>query len=825
MKNFKRISALFLAILVLFSNMVFAFEVSEAIGEFKFTKEFEEWLNLSEEERSNRIEPRAYDIPNTKYEVINPIARTQTVGNSLVSRFSLKDIISNNLIIKNQGRSQGCWSFAAIASLETNLALQNYYNQANNKQYDFSEKHLLYYCSRAFSNGETNKYGFNRSAADSGNYQMSHIYFETQAGPILESEMPFTDDFPTISLSSIQNKQVAAKIYDTKVFPSYSNTDSDIESVKNDIKNFVKQYGGVEAAIYGAELLSDFYNNETGALYCNDANKYQFNHDVLIIGWDDNYSIDNFSDKLRPQNDGAWIIKNSWGDRIEYTYDDMRESILANTSQDILETYGIRTKEDISDSVVENFFTEMGYKLDGAGHGYVPIGDNGFMYVSYEDANIYKMMVGIEKASDIIDNDYIYQYDFGPAYYSLPLRFSEVYISSEFDKQSSEKEFLTEVSLYAPETYECEVLVNPNGNSKNTSVLQKIRLKAGDTEVFDAGYHTIEFAEPLEITGNSFTVVVHIKGTRASGVNLAAVAPIENTFYDRGDIIPNKNFWTLADDFNNNREWADTSKLSEMTGGSFPNCNLTIKAFTVKENKVIGGPENPSIDDPVDDPTDDPVDDVHPITIIINNAKAKATNAKAYYYSDANTKEYMTMDVNLNNLTRSNKNDSSEYYYYLSTNSNEKNIENWIKIDKNQTSTSSLDFSINTNDLPNYSDMLKGKDIYIYIKEVVKRNNEEKTTVSNGIELVSNDQIEVYKDNIKQSTNEVKNETKGTEDNKNSGSATQAQDNGNTKSQADDTTSKNKLPNTGKTISIILIIVVTAGVGIFAYKKYKQIDF
>ena len=35
-------------------------------------------------------------------------------------------------------------------------------------------------------------------------------------------------------------------------------------------------------------------------------------HGVVIIGWDDNYSRNNFVYE-KPQNDGAWLILNSWG--------------------------------------------------------------------------------------------------------------------------------------------------------------------------------------------------------------------------------------------------------------------------------------------------------------------------------------------------------------------------------------------------------------------------------------------------------------------------------------------------------------------------------
>ena len=37
------------------------------------------------------------------------------------------------------------------------------------------------------------------------------------------------------------------------------------------------------------------------------------NHAVTIIGWDDDYPADNFLEGHRPPQDGAWLVKNSWG--------------------------------------------------------------------------------------------------------------------------------------------------------------------------------------------------------------------------------------------------------------------------------------------------------------------------------------------------------------------------------------------------------------------------------------------------------------------------------------------------------------------------------
>ena len=81
------------------------------------------------------------------------------------------------------------------------------------------------------------------------------------------------------------------------------------------MKQTISNYGGIFAGVHGAQLMSDAYNNSTGAIYCdpNDVeNSYTMNHAVVIIGWDDNYSKDNFNEAHRPSSNGAWIVKNSW---------------------------------------------------------------------------------------------------------------------------------------------------------------------------------------------------------------------------------------------------------------------------------------------------------------------------------------------------------------------------------------------------------------------------------------------------------------------------------------------------------------------------------
>ena len=79
------------------------------------------------------------------------------------------------------------------------------------------------------------------------------------------------------------------------------------------IKEAVFKYGGVQTSIYSAlrssQSQSEFYNSSKNA-YCYIGTEKP-NHDVVIIGWDDNYSKENFSTAI--EGDGAFICQNSWG--------------------------------------------------------------------------------------------------------------------------------------------------------------------------------------------------------------------------------------------------------------------------------------------------------------------------------------------------------------------------------------------------------------------------------------------------------------------------------------------------------------------------------
>lgn len=361
-------------------QQTFANSLTDNLSCKEYTKEYREYLQLTEEEQKRVIAPRMFEIEKQDItgHIKNPLRLARSVGNGLLPRFSLKDVIGKNVVIKNQGITNSCWSFASLSSLETNLALTE--NDKTNV-YDFSERHMDYATSQSFLNGTKNEKGFNRKVKEGGNWGLALPYLTNGTGAIQETELPFENNESDIDISAIQNKEVRSQVYDTRTFPSYE-VEEVTTSIKQQIKDHIKNYGSIYAHIHGADILSEYYHNETGAIYCDSKEKCPIDHAVSIIGWEDDYGIENFNPNHRPKNKGAWIIKNSWGDQV---------------------------------------------------------GKQGFMYVSYEDVNLYTYMNGIIKASSSKNYDNIYQYDdFGSSQH-LSADASKIYIGNLFEKKIQEK--------------------------------------------------------------------------------------------------------------------------------------------------------------------------------------------------------------------------------------------------------------------------------------------------------------------------------------------------------------------------------------------------
>ena len=327
------------------------------------------------------------------------------------------DLRENRVLntVENQGTFGTCWAFASTAALET--------SQTNGEILDFSVDHM------------TMNSGFNIAPTEGGDYNMALAYLAAWKGPVLAADDPYGDGITDTSLGAVRHLQEARMIEEKDL---------------NKIKSMIMRYGGVESSLYmsiqNAWDSSEDYEPMTASYYY--AGNERPNHDIVIVGWDDDYSRENFNHM--PENDGAFICRNSWG---------------------------------------EDF------------------GDAGYFYVSYEDSNLGTSNIVYTRLDETDDYRMNYQSDMlgwvGTLGYKEPSAwFANVYTAGQDEILRAGSFYATggqtTYDIYAvPEYYGAESLEHP------------VYLGSGYCE--DGGYYTVDIPEIVRLrAGSQFAVMVRI---------------------------------------------------------------------------------------------------------------------------------------------------------------------------------------------------------------------------------------------------------------------------------------------------------------------------
>ena len=259
------------------------------------TPEYIEYQKLTEEEKQElEVIPRKEKVD--EKELDNIIEEQKEI--EIPSYFNLKDKIS--LKVENQESYGICWAFASLKTLETYLQLHgNEYQNLSEIKVDYIMSNLMY---------------GNRNIHDGGSFDTFEEYL-MRTGPKLQKENEY-HDYEENEYENFLEEENITRVTETINFPAVNLFDENgqksqeqIKTEKEKLRKAVKTHIMENGAVYAVIKRPTDINH-----YCTTA--CLADHAITIVGWDDNYKKENFitQDGKMPENDGAYIALNSWGE-------------------------------------------------------------------------------------------------------------------------------------------------------------------------------------------------------------------------------------------------------------------------------------------------------------------------------------------------------------------------------------------------------------------------------------------------------------------------------------------------------------------------------
>lgn len=457
---------------------------------------------LTDEERAEQLEP---------FKDLKPLDPGPEVESNLTSGYaaysgrtasypSSYDAREAGLVtsVKDQHPFGTCWAFGMAAVLETSLLSQN------KGTYDLSEEHLSYF----FSNRQNDPLG--NTADDkntvAGNYHdiggndyLAAVFLSTWSGMTTEDDVPFPTDAShsqdlTTAISGDKSYHAAAYLKNAS-FSNYT---------EERMKEMLLADHAVSIMFY----MSENYVNPDTAAYCypvSSSSTKRINHIVTVVGWDDNYSKENFLPASNVTSDGAWIVKNSWGDQK---------------------------------------------------------GDNGYYYVSYQDSNISNLVTAeaVTPADQKYKNNYFY--DGSSAISSIKIQPGQS-VSAVYEAKAGngKEEALGEVNVVSMSdnaSYKIQVYTDVTDSADPESGTAAYA-QPYEVEQLIAGVQTITVPEVILRQGSRYSVVITNGGSNTISFGVEASTSYTTSggskwFTSTAGIEKNQTFYKGASE---NAKWAD----------------------------------------------------------------------------------------------------------------------------------------------------------------------------------------------------------------------------------------------------------------------------
>ena len=593
------------------------------------------------------FEYRNKNIPVLHYMIYGDVSSTDydTSEADSIPRYFLTNI-NQATASKIQKPLSDCWAYSSLGALESSVLKAKDRLESGDKidakafgepvlsglknEPDYSERAVAWLLGEPVSKSESlSQAGEGLKYNDSGKYRFinggygsyAETLFTAWRGVVSEKSVPhqpngwngslnnlmaFNDSDWTLPASFTGKSSAGApRVSDYLYLPPLTRFNNDKKEIKrgwagNDkkavsiIKQAVLDYGAVAASYDSSvdSISSTFYNGKTESVP---------DHAVLIVGWDDNFSKDNFSQdgKTAPNEDGAWLVKNSWGSydcmkSLFKNWDKDREGINGMTYKET-EEYAKKTNTTVADlkkkraNLENKYIYEFGIR-DSKDRG------TGFFWIYYCDRSLGSNYVyNVDIADDGYDYDNNYQYDFAMNNDDLRLSLrtadKDTLTGNVFTAEKDER--LKAFSAYTNET---DSLVKTDiyllsGSEKNPTEGELVYTSSDKIKF--AGFHTVKLNKEIPLSkGQKFAVVQNIKSYDTGTESEVAYLNLETGFDNdtmSSDAVERKVVCNEGETYVFlDGSWTTPKQLNQdpILSQVFTFGNAKIKAFTVNKPSV-----------------------------------------------------------------------------------------------------------------------------------------------------------------------------------------------------------------------------------------------
>lgn len=319
---FRKTLSVFLAVCLILSMMIFSSGVSTSALDEGLYNEKKESIELAPTKANiDLIIPVTVNNVTTYYDSDNNVVDitennfASTIDESTLPKtYDLRDE-GRVTSVKDQGDEGFCWNFATTASMESSILstpeLRAALGENGAEALDLSEVGNTWYIHTSIDDETSYLYGDfiedGTKGAMGGGPDIVVQGLSSGFGAYPEELMPYS--------SWGTGYSEALRFYSDYRLKEYV-------ALENDgalIKNRLMYYGAIYLSF--PNFPSNYFFNEEGMqAYYTDGNPINpeddlsASHAVTLVGWDDNFSKENFAPEMRPENDGAWLLKNSWGE-------------------------------------------------------------------------------------------------------------------------------------------------------------------------------------------------------------------------------------------------------------------------------------------------------------------------------------------------------------------------------------------------------------------------------------------------------------------------------------------------------------------------------